>query len=170
MTSSKTKSRTSASTKSTSRKPAAPRTSASASKAQFPTSASKPEITSASVRNAGAASTKPPQALASGQSPSPVVVSTNAPEETGPALAKKELIETVVLRSGIKKKDAKPVIEAMLAVLGETIAEGRDLNLKPFGKLRINRSESRSNGKVHMCRLRQPLPQAQTEQENTEEG
>ena len=77
-----------------------------------------------------------------------------------PDLKKKELIELVVERSMIKKKDAKPVIEAMLAVLGETIASGRELNLQPLGKLRINRSEDKSNGRVIVCKLRQSLPGA----------
>ena len=58
-----------------------------------------------------------------------------------PALKKKELINTVVERSGIKKKDAKPVIEAMLAVLGQTLAEGREMNLQPLGKIKINRAK-----------------------------
>lgn len=70
-------------------------------------------------------------------------------------MRKKELIDLVVERSGIKKKDAKPVIEAMLAVLGETIGAGRELNLQPLGKLRINRSEERSNGRIIICKLRQ---------------
>ncbi|MEP4038248.1 HU family DNA-binding protein [Pseudophaeobacter sp.] len=100
----------------------------------------------------------PPQALAAGQEPSPVVV-TASPVLKEPPLNKRVLIEDVVLRSGVKKKDAKPVVEAMLAVLGETVASGRDLNLKPFGKLHLNRSETRSNGTVHICRLRQPLEQ-----------
>ncbi|MEW2911654.1 HU family DNA-binding protein [Leisingera sp. JC11] len=73
-----------------------------------------------------------------------------------PELAKKELIERAVERSGVKKKDAKPVVEAVLALLGEAVAEGRELNLKPFGKLRINRSQERSNGTVFVCKLRQP--------------
>jgi len=38
-----------------------------------------------------------------------------------PALKKKKLIEIVTERSGVKKKDAKPVIEAMFAVLGQTL-------------------------------------------------
>jgi hypothetical protein len=50
----------------------------------------------------------PPVALAAGQEP----------EITTPALNKKELIDEAVLRSGIKKKEAKPVIEALLAILG----------------------------------------------------
>jgi len=72
-----------------------------------------------------------------------------------PDLKKKELIDLVVERSKIKKKDAKPVVEAMLAVLGETIASGRELNLQPLGKLRINRSTDKGNGRVIICKLRQ---------------
>lgn len=81
----------------------------------------------------------------------------NAPEAvvTEPELKKKELVDLVVDRSGIKKKDAKPVVEAMLAVLGETIASGRELNLQPFGKLRINRAADKGNGNVIICKLRQ---------------
>ncbi|OUS34238.1 DNA-binding protein [Rhodobacterales bacterium 56_14_T64] len=70
-------------------------------------------------------------------------------------MRKKELIDLVVERSGIKKKDAKPVVEAMLAVLGEAIGGGRELNLQPLGKLRINRSVERSNGRIIICKLRQ---------------
>ena len=70
-------------------------------------------------------------------------------------MRKKELIDLVVERSGIKKKDAKPVVEAMLAVLGETIGDGRELNMQPLGKLRINRSVERSNGRIIVCKIRQ---------------
>lgn len=70
-------------------------------------------------------------------------------------MRKKELIDLVVERSGIKKKDAKPVVEAMLAVLGEAIGGGRELNMQPLGKLRINRSIERSNGRIIVCKLRQ---------------
>jgi Bacterial DNA-binding protein len=72
-----------------------------------------------------------------------------------PDLKKKELIDLVVKRSQIKKKDAKPVIEAMLAVLGETIASGRELNLQPLGKLRINRSTDKGTARIIVCKLRQ---------------
>ncbi len=110
----------------------------------------------------------PPQALAAGQEPSPVVVTAGEPSKE-PALNKRELIDAAVLRSGVKKKDAKPVVEALLAILGETVASGRDLNLKPFGKLHLNRSEERSNGTVHVCRLRQPLPHGNGAQKSAEE-
>lgn len=70
-------------------------------------------------------------------------------------MKKKELIELVVARSEVRKKFAKPVVEAMLAVLGESIADGRALNLPPLGKLRINRSIDKTNAKVTVCKLRQ---------------
>jgi nucleoid DNA-binding protein len=59
--------------------------------------------------------------------PRPVII--------GPVMRKKELIDLVVERSGIKKKDAKPVIEAMLSVLGEALSDSRELNLLPMGKM-----------------------------------
>jgi len=83
------------------------------------------------------------------------LVSVSDPDVTQADLKKRELIDMVVERSGIKKKDAKPVVEAMLAVLGETVASGRELNLQPLGKLRINRTIDKSNGRVFVCKLRQ---------------
>ncbi|MEN8983771.1 MAG: HU family DNA-binding protein [Planktotalea arctica] len=74
---------------------------------------------------------------------------------TDPALKKKELIDTVTERSGIKKKDAKPVIEAMLEVLGETLAEGREMNLQPLGKIKINRTKEVQGGNVLIVKVRQ---------------
>ena len=87
----------------------------------------------------------------------PLAKPTKVPEPvlTEPELKKKELVDMVVVRSGIKKKDAKPVVEAMLAVLGETIASGRELNLQPLGKLRINRISAKDNANVIICKLRQ---------------
>ena len=72
-----------------------------------------------------------------------------------PVLRKKELIERVVARSGVKKKDAKPTIEAMLAVLGEALAGGEELNLQPMGKVMVKRVKEQPNAKVMTCRIRQ---------------
>jgi len=85
----------------------------------------------------------------------PAVVTAPKPVVAGPTLKKSELLERVLERSGIKKKDAKPVVEAMLAVLGEAIASGEELNLQPFGKLKINNEKDLSNGRVINCRIRQ---------------
>lgn len=70
-------------------------------------------------------------------------------------LKKRELIENVVRRSGIKKKDAKPVVEAMLAELGETLASGRGVALPPFGRAKINRQKDLEDGRVLIVKLRQ---------------
>jgi len=115
--------------------------------------------TSASTKAGPVTKAKP--AVAAIAEPSPeiitpevVVIEPNVVAADLP-MRKKELIDLVVERSGIKKKDAKPVVEAMLAVLGETIGGGRELNLQPLGKLRINRSQERSNGRIIICKLRQ---------------
>ncbi|WP_068245218.1 HU family DNA-binding protein [Tritonibacter horizontis] len=63
-------------------------------------------------------------------------------------------MEQVVDRTGVKKRDAKPVVEAVLALLGEAIEDARPLNLEPMGKLRVNRSQTNQNGRVHICKLR----------------
>ena len=80
-------------------------------------------------------------------------------------MKKRELIELVVERSGVKKKSAKPVVEAMLAVLGETLAAERALNLRPLGKMRVNRVEDKENGRIIVCRLRQPIDASEAAKE-----
>ncbi len=89
--------------------------------------------------------------------PKPVLVTDAAPNVALAPLQKKELLEAVVTRSGIKKKDAKPVVEAMMAVMGEALGEGRELELQPFGKFKINRIKDTGNGKVIIGRVRQSL-------------
>ncbi|TDE40871.1 HU family DNA-binding protein [Antarcticimicrobium sediminis] len=87
-----------------------------------------------------------------------------------PDLRKKELIAAVLARCEVKRRDAKPVIEAMLAVLGETLATGRGLNLEPMGKLHINRSEEKRGRRIVVCKLRQGLNvPASDEQDDSDE-
>ncbi len=101
------------------------------------------------------AATKSETAInAAAQAPDPEVVVNETPKITTPELKKKELIDTVVARSGIKKRDAKPVVEAMLAILGETIADGRELNLAPMGKLKITRMKKTTKAHIITTRLR----------------
>ena len=92
----------------------------------------------------------------------PTVVNKPQPVVLGPEMRKKELIDTVVTRSGIKKKDAKPVVEAMLAVLGDALAEGRELILPPLGKVIVRKEKALPRGKMMMVKIRQttaPTPQ-----------
>ncbi|QJF51435.1 HU family DNA-binding protein [Roseobacter ponti] len=78
--------------------------------------------------------------------------------KVAPELRKKELIEKVVLRSGIRKRDAKPVIEAMLEELGMAVGEGRGLVLPPMGRLKIIRQKDTANGQVTVIRARRKAP------------
>ncbi|MDK3019710.1 HU family DNA-binding protein [Pseudodonghicola flavimaris] len=76
-------------------------------------------------------------------------------DPSAPDLTKRQLIEQVVARSGAKPREVKPLVEAMLAVLGEAVAEGRGLTLEPLGKLRITRQVDKSDRRVTIARLRQ---------------
>ncbi|MBR9652011.1 HU family DNA-binding protein [Thalassovita aquimarina] len=87
--------------------------------------------------------------------PKPVVISETTPVSDELELRKAELIEMVVARSDVKKRYAKPVIEAALEILGEALADGREMNLKPLGKVKVNRLEQLSNARVLTCRVRQ---------------
>lgn len=113
-----------------------------------------------------AAAAAPAAKKAALEAPKPVVVTAASPAPGTPELRKKELLDLVVEQSGVKRKDAKPAVEAMLAILGATIAEGREFNLQPFGKLRINRAEERTNGRITVCKLRQAKPGAGKSQED----
>ncbi|GAB4284644.1 MAG: hypothetical protein Kow0058_03830 [Roseovarius sp.] len=70
-------------------------------------------------------------------------------------LKKKELVAAVVERTGTKKKSAKPVVEATLAILGEAIAAGRVLNLQPLGKITARRSNENARARHVSAAIRQ---------------
>ncbi len=77
-----------------------------------------------------------------------------APTEPVAILGKRELIDRVVESSGIKKKSAKPVVEAMLRELGDALSRGETLNLQPFGKGIVKNRKSLENAEVIELRLR----------------
>lgn len=71
-----------------------------------------------------------------------------------PVLKLKELVDRVVERAGAKKKDAKPVVEAMLAILGDALAAGESLILPPLGRVRVNRTKEAANGAMLTIKLK----------------
>ncbi len=73
-------------------------------------------------------------------------------------MRKKELLDLVVARSGMKKKDVKPVVETMLEVLGEALTDNRELNLPPLGRIKVRREKHLSNGRMVVAKIRQPTP------------
>lgn len=85
----------------------------------------------------------------------PSVVEKLSPVLVSNELKKKELFDLVVARSGMKKKDVKPIVEAMLGVLGDVLAEQRELNLQPLGKLKVQRGKELPDGRALVLKLRQ---------------
>jgi len=77
-----------------------------------------------------------------------------APVEPTKNMGKRELIDRVVETSGIKKKAAKPVVEAMLKELGDALSRGETLNLQPFGKAIVKNRKDLENAEIIELRLR----------------
>ncbi len=110
-------------------------------------SSSKPTTTKASAK---------PVAKPATPEPDVAIQVEDLPLSTREEMKKKELIELAVERSGVKKRDAKPAIEAALAILGEALGEGREINMRPLGKIKVNRMKKGVNGQVINARIRQP--------------
>lgn len=73
----------------------------------------------------------------------------------GEMLKKAEFLDRAVARTDVKKRDAKPAIEAALAVLAEALSNGEEMNLPPMGKLRVVKSKDLGEGaKVLTLKLR----------------
>ena len=82
-------------------------------------------------------------------------------------MRKKELVEAAVERAGVKKRDAKPAIEAALAILGETLVAGRGLNMPGLGKVKVQNSKDLEDAQVVNLRLRRKMLEVA---ESDEEG
>ncbi len=95
------------------------------------------------------------KAAANPPSPTVTVVTEVEPNLTEPEMKKPELINLIVERTGMKKKDVKPVVEAMLGVLGETLSKGQEMNLQPFGRVKVNNTKDLAKAQVHSVRIRQ---------------
>lgn len=89
------------------------------------------------------------------EAPTPEVVTDVTSVVTAPELKKRELLDLVAERSGLRKNQIKPAVEAMMEILGEAIAEGRELNLEPFGKLKHQRAKETGNARVTVAKIRQ---------------
>lgn len=71
-----------------------------------------------------------------------------------PTVKKKQLLERVAKATGGNKKQIREVVEATLIALGEALSKGEELNLPPFGKLKVNRQHERSGGEMMTLKLR----------------
>lgn len=72
------------------------------------------------------------------------------PVTTKQMIKKPEFLDNAIARTAIKKRDAKPAIEAALAELAALLADGNELNLPPLGKLKVVKSKAIGEGAVVM--------------------
>lgn len=76
----------------------------------------------------------------------------------GVEMKKQELLNKVADRAEMRKNQVKPVVEAMLEILGETLREGRNLNLPDLGKVKQNRVKESPVARVIIAKIRQRKP------------
>ena len=61
-------------------------------------------------------------------------------------LKKPDLLDQMVARGQIKKRDAKPALDAALALIGEALVRGDDLILPPLGRIRVVKAKDLGEG------------------------
>ncbi|MBL4811876.1 MAG: HU family DNA-binding protein [Rhodobacteraceae bacterium] len=67
-------------------------------------------------------------------------------------IKKNVFVEMVATRCGQRKNDVKPIVEATLAALGAALADGHELQIPPFGKVKV--IKVRENERAHVLSLR----------------
>jgi hypothetical protein len=88
------------------------------------------------------------------ESENPVVEGVAGAKAPVEMLKTKDLLDRVTADSAVKRKDAKPVLDALLKVIGEALAEGKALNLPPLGKVSVSRTKENAKGDVVMLKLK----------------
>ena len=84
--------------------------------------------------------------VAATEAPTADVVRPTGASVEGETVKKKDFIDRVVSRSGGKRRDVKPAVEAALAELADLLAAGGELNLPPVGKLKVVKSRDLGEG------------------------
>lgn len=72
-------------------------------------------------------------------------------------LKKPELLEKLSATTGLPKSRIRPVMEAMLDILGEAVAQDRALQLPPLGKVKPLRSKLEGAARITHVKIRQIL-------------
>jgi nucleoid DNA-binding protein len=95
----------------------------------------------------------------------------NSPVTAPEAMVKKpELLDEIVTRTNLKKRDVKPAIEAALLILGDALNAGKELNLPPLGKVRVVKSKDLDGGaRVLTVKLRTPKNASVAAQDSVDE-
>jgi len=105
--------------------------------------ASKPKPAVASVAAVIAPKSKAAVKATAKPSDKPALKAVTAPKfESKPkakieALKRRTLLEAVAMRVGVKRTDAREVMDVVLVEMAEALDQGRDLILPPFGKVML---------------------------------
>nr|WP_111297865.1 DNA-binding protein [Paracoccus saliphilus] len=67
---------------------------------------------------------------------------------------KRDFIDRVLAATGARRNEARPIIEATLAQLGQVLSAGQTLAVPPLGRARINLEKDARGGDVITLRLR----------------
>lgn len=70
-------------------------------------------------------------------------------------LKKPELLDRMSQKTGLPKSRLRPAMEAILEILGEAIAEGREVQLPPLGKIKPLRSKLQGTARISHVKIRQ---------------
>jgi hypothetical protein len=135
------------------RKPASKKTATSSKTGRKSASATTETARTAPVTDNEKSAPAPKTTVSAIADPAPV----EAPEASlVTVVKKKDLIEKVTEASGVKRSEAKKVIEAMLKELGDALQREDELNLPPLGKMSVNRIREGSGAHIIIAKLRRP--------------
>ena len=91
------------------------------------------------------------------KAPTPVDVTPEPVADEAQVMKKPDLLDKVVARTNLKKRDVKPAVEAAFAVIREALQDGSELSLPPLGKVRLVKSKPLDGGaEVMTLKLRTP--------------
>lgn len=81
-----------------------------------------------------------------------------------PVLKVKDMVDRVALASGAKKKGLREIVEAVLLEMGNALSEGKELNLPPLGRVRVNRQK----GDLMVVKVKRPVTDKSVKKDVTE--
>jgi len=120
-----------------------------------------PPAATTAVQAAAAATTAAAAAAKATASPLSGVTQPEAGQGIDPtmALTKKDLLEKVSAKAGVRKAQARPIVEAMLDVLGAALVRGETLKLQPMGIMKVTRQKEIEQADIVVCKLRRKKSQ-----------
>ena len=91
-------------------------------------------------------------------------VETDTNNNVSTMIRRKEMVERIVAKSGLKPNEVKTMLDAVLSELGDALSAGEGLNLHPLGKVTINRRKKLGDKEVLICKIRRKLPETAVQQ------